>query len=100
MPVIFYDGPDGRLFMRAPTGSGEFVGAATERDIMLNPDAYTAYRGAKANAERVEEPVVPEAVPAPVSEPPPVPETVAEHDTTAQPEPVAAPAEPVEAPKA
>lgn len=92
--ATFYDGPDGRLFMRAPTGSGEFVGAATERDVLLNPDAYTAYLGAKANAERVEEPTAPEA--APISEPPPVPKTVAEHDTTAQPEPVAAP----EAPKA
>lgn len=50
MSVTFYDGPDGRLFMQAPTGSGEFVGAATDRDIMLNPKAYAVYQEAKAKA--------------------------------------------------
>jgi len=48
--ATFFDGPDGRLFMSAPVGGGEFNGLATERDIMLNPDAYAAYLSAKQRA--------------------------------------------------
>jgi len=54
MAVTFYDGPGGLLFMTGPAGGGNstFNGPASERDIMLNPDAMARYQLEKQRAAR------------------------------------------------